>query len=220
MFVSPRVDPGSVDDAPFRSQVYGLEDGHWALTGWGDCAPEATFQRQRAVAGYWELAGVPAPDATSFVVRVWHSEACRASVRMQGGPTVISTEDAVLVAVAVEGPPGGDSCDPGRPLRRTIYLDEPLGDRVILDAGRLPMPAAAVTPSGPGDVAVPDWTCVELATVRDQADELGLTLKRRPVSARDRWRVRDQVPKPGAYRAPGTTIRLELSKTTAFCSGG
>jgi PASTA domain len=220
MFVSPPVQPRTIDDAPFQSQVYGLEDGHWSLSGWGDCAPEATFQRQRAFAGYWELAGAPGPDATSFVIRVWDSEGCRGSVRVQGGPRVLVTEEAVLIAMAVHGPPGGDSCHPGRPSRMTINLDEPLGDRVILDAGRLPMPVAAITPSDPGDVAVPDFLCLDLATVRDQAEALGLTLKRRPMRAKEGWRVRDQVPAPGAYRAPGSPITLELSKTTTFCSGG
>ena len=122
--------------------MYGLTDGVWSIVGWGDCVPEAIFQRQGAVAGYWEIAGdePPGPEATSFDIDAWPSEACHGRVRVQGQPRVRLTDDAVLVAIAVHPISHNDVCRPGKASKVTVTLPQPLGDRVLLDAGRLPMP--------------------------------------------------------------------------------
>ena len=49
------------------------------------------------------------------------------------------TDDAVLIAVPVETTSRSDTCPPGPPTRVTVRLPEPLGDRELYDAGKLPL---------------------------------------------------------------------------------
>jgi hypothetical protein len=134
------------EEAPLRSRLFELtEDGAaWSFAGDStfDCAPWAYLPHARAVAGFWELwrAGrPPEPSDTSFEIRVWDSQACRGGTRVLGEPRVHLTDDVVLVAVAVRELPGGDSCPRGGPVRATVSLPEPLGDRAVVDAGHLPL---------------------------------------------------------------------------------
>jgi hypothetical protein len=133
-----------LEEAPLRSQLFALAgDGRWRPDGTTfDCRPWAYFPGRAAMAGYWELARPgrpPEPGDTSFAIKVWDSEACRGGTRVLGEPRVHMGDDAVLVAVAVRELPGGDSCPHGGPVRATVTLSEPIGERAIVDAGYLPL---------------------------------------------------------------------------------
>ena len=55
------------------------------------------------------------------------------------------TGEAVLIAVPVETTTRGESCRPGQPTRVTVRLPEPLGERELYDARKLPLRLVAST---------------------------------------------------------------------------
>jgi len=54
------------------------------------------------------------------------------------GPQIVKSADTVLVIFAVRPRPGGQTCPSNPSTRIRVDLGEPLGERTLLDGGRLP----------------------------------------------------------------------------------
>lgn len=121
--------------------VLGLEreDGAWVWTGGGDChlqpvlAPgEAWVEVQRAT---------PSPD-DERLLRVRLSERECVSGRDPGPflqePSVTETEESVVVSWTADRLPRSATCQGNPSVTRTVRLEEPLGDRAVLDGSTWP----------------------------------------------------------------------------------
>jgi hypothetical protein len=113
----------------------------WKVTGWGDCRPQ--LQLPAGIGGAewtWGGPGAPGPDTRQFEALVTETSCAGASSPLGRilGPDVIFTTDSVLVIFAVRQLGGVQTC-PGNPsVRVLVDLGQALGDRKLLDAGRLP----------------------------------------------------------------------------------
>lgn len=102
-----------------------------------------------AEAATWTLATAPQPDDTTLSLVV-EERACSGGDTAEGRirVEVAVTDDEVRLDVSVVPKPGAHTCpgNPGTP--HVVSLDEPIGDRLVVDAtsGRPP----AVKPQGPG----------------------------------------------------------------------
>ncbi|WP_116949755.1 hypothetical protein [Jiangella endophytica] len=124
-------------------------DGSWAYQGGGGgCEPQRYFD-DGLMPGWWSLRTVPSPDDTSVDIEV-NSDECssgQSPADRLTEPIVEYRADTVLITTRVEPlPPGGYTCpgSPSAPL--TVHLDEPLGDRQLLDGQWYPPRPATPEP--------------------------------------------------------------------------
>lgn len=124
-----------------RAHVVGLEqhgDG-WRAAGWGDCQLRPVLTDAVAWATVRASVADLDPDATAIPVRVTEQEC--ASARDPEPPLrepVVETEESVTVYWTTEPATGAQKC-PGNPMAdRVVELDEPLGDRTMLDGSTWP----------------------------------------------------------------------------------
>ncbi|HEV8516144.1 MAG TPA: hypothetical protein VGQ47_00735 [Candidatus Limnocylindrales bacterium] len=127
------------EDPPFMHASLENGPGGWEVTGWGQCRPELDVEG----AARWTFdpeEGIPGPEARSFTALVW--ERSCASGRPPDGrvqPPLVSYEaEQILVAFTVRPLTGGQDCQGSPPSSATIELREPVGDRILLDAGEFP----------------------------------------------------------------------------------
>lgn len=123
--------------------VFVSNDGAgWKTSGWGGCQPEVILGAGLGAAEWtWGGPGVPGPDTQVFDALVTE-RACASGKSADGrgvGPAIVKSGDTVLVIFAVR-PLGGEfqTCPSNPSSRVTVDLGEPLGDRRLLDGGRLP----------------------------------------------------------------------------------
>jgi len=121
----------------------------WKVGGWGGCQPRIVLAQGLGPAEWHfdSAAAVPGPETQVFDALVTEMN-CASGRPADGrivGPEVVASEGVVLVMFAVRPLPGGQNCPSNPSTRVTIDLGEPLGDRALLDGGRLP----------PGDPAQP-----------------------------------------------------------------
>jgi hypothetical protein len=124
-------------------------DGQWRVRNWGDCVP-TYLSAGRATTEWWVAPGKqPSPEnRTIDVVVVDECQADRLDRRL-GPPTIRTTTEGVLVVfTAAPGRPTGDVCAEAKPFATTIELDEPLGNRQLLDGAHWP-PRDATKPPAP-----------------------------------------------------------------------
>jgi len=121
----------------------------WSNGGWGGCRPEIVLDGLNVAS--WILdPDAPAPDAAARTFTALVTERTCTGGKPMGArlqaPSIVSGADAVLVVFAAR-PLEGDSFDcPGNPPSRVVVrLDEPLGERRLLDAAFFP-PAESVAP--------------------------------------------------------------------------
>ena len=86
----------------------------------------------------WELdPAFPSPTAEDTEIHVLATERGCASGREMGdalrGPQVLETDTEVVIAFAVELPLGGQECPGNPPTAVTVTLDQPLGDRELVN---------------------------------------------------------------------------------------
>ncbi len=121
----------------------------WEYDGNGQCVPTARFPN--GLGGYWRLdqsQEQPGSGTQKIHVKTWYLDRCHAG-QVRGRPHVEMTDAAVLVAIPMSSSVNSDACSGGRPVRLTIELPEPLGDRQLYDAGSLPLrPVGAAFMSG------------------------------------------------------------------------
>ncbi len=125
--------------------------GVWKVSGWGDCNPQIALAPGLGNAAWAFDPDQPEPDATTQVFDALVTEmSCNSGKPADGrivGPQIVKTAETVLVFFAVRPRPGAHDCPSNPATRVTVDLGEPLGNRVLLDGGRLP----------PGDPAIPPF---------------------------------------------------------------
>ncbi len=139
-----------VGDPPFVHVGLQSDGGSWSISGWGDCRPRIVLDGLSQAT--WVLdpvAGLPGPEATSFTALVTETE-CTGGQAMGARllpPSITYGEDAVLVVFAARPLDlGMATCPSNPPSRVEVELREPLGDRVLRDAGLFPPADPAVPP--------------------------------------------------------------------------
>jgi hypothetical protein len=123
----------------------------WKVSGWGDCRPRVLLPVGLGAADWAFDPAQPKPGpATQTFTALVTEQACNSGEPADGrivGPQLITTADAILVIFAVRPRPGGfQTCPSNPPTRVGVDLGQPLGDRKLLDGGRLP-------PGDPGQPA-------------------------------------------------------------------
>ncbi len=126
------------------------KDGVWTLAGGGSCRLAAVFDGKRA--DPWELdpaAPTPGPDSKEIAILV-HVQMCTSGKTSEGRirpPHVTYGASTVEIAITTDPPTGDQTCPGSPPTPFVVQLDEALGQRTLLDAGREPV--APPTPVGP-----------------------------------------------------------------------
>ena len=104
-------------------------------------------QEQAAPLAEWVLAQPPKPDDVTLQLVV-QEQSCNGGRAPDGRiVTELENEDRILVTVRVEPLEEGGTGLPNPPTSHTVRLQEPVGERVVLDAAlRPPAPAAPPFP--------------------------------------------------------------------------
>jgi hypothetical protein len=116
--------------------------GQWQVSGWGDCRPMIVLGAGLNEAEWrWGGPDIPGPDTRTFDALVTE-RSCASGQSSEGrvvGPQIVRTDEMVLVVFAVRPLPGLTFTCQGNPSTRVpVDLGEALGDRQLLDGGRLP----------------------------------------------------------------------------------
>lgn len=138
--------PWSADGPAEGAHYVTLEkDGDgWAFAGWGTCklrpVPPAGLD--------WAEVSKARATLSTSTVAVWVNEIECTGGREPGTflrePAVVETAKAVTLYWTTTPPGGNQECPGNPPVERIIELDEPLGDRVLLDGSVWPpRPVAA-----------------------------------------------------------------------------
>jgi len=128
-----------------------LENGAtgWKVTGWGECQPRVVLPNGLGPAEWAFDPEQPKPGPATQVFDVLVTElSCNSGQPADGrivGPQIVKSADTVLLIFAVRPRPGGHTCPSNPSTSVKVDLGEPLGDRKLLDGGRLP----------PGDPTAP-----------------------------------------------------------------
>jgi hypothetical protein len=121
----------------YVSATFERSGDEWTPDGFEECDPEVEFGRESF--GTWKLAEEPAPGDTELVV-VAHEYKCSGGRRLtqrNTTPLVSYTEEVITIVLRV-APPRDVTCPDNPPSRLTIELDEPVGDRELIDAAVYP----------------------------------------------------------------------------------
>lgn len=115
--------------------------GGWDPIAWDRCKPRVALLDDNVVE--WALRRGERPTPTARHLEVFLHEGECVSGRdprpYLNDPEVIYEEERILIVVTAEIEPGGAYECPGNPIvRHAIDLDEPVGDRALLDAGFYP----------------------------------------------------------------------------------
>lgn len=127
-------------------------DDHWQLDFAGECKPRVVLGGGLGPADWWVDPASPpiTRDATEFDALVLE-RACAGGQSSDGRiapPFVLSERDSVVVTFGVVLKPGGQQCPGHPPSSYRVRLDEPIGDRWLLDGGVFP-PRDATKPPSP-----------------------------------------------------------------------
>ncbi|TDD67288.1 hypothetical protein E1262_19530 [Jiangella aurantiaca] len=123
-------------------------DGAWSSQGGGACYPQRTPDDGLVLAEWW-LRTTPGPDATSVTIQV-QEEGCSGGMSPADRLAEAIVEyraDAVVITARIEPlPDGAYTCQGSPPAPLTVQLDEPLGDRQLLDGKWVPARPPTVWP--------------------------------------------------------------------------
>jgi hypothetical protein len=119
------------------SATFERSGDEWTPDGFEECDPEVEFGRRSSAT--WELAEEPAPSDTRLVVIALERRCSggRKLTQRNTRPHVSYTEKAITIVVGVD-PPRDVTCPDNPPSRLTVELDEPVGDRELVDAAVYP----------------------------------------------------------------------------------
>lgn len=115
-------------------------DNGWRASGWGDCNLEPVLP---ADAGWVDIVAAPDgldPAATSVAVEVIERDCTsgRDPEQFLHEPFVVEDNDVVTVYWTSEAVRGDANCQGNPPVRQIVELDQPLGDRALLDGSTWP----------------------------------------------------------------------------------
>lgn len=130
---------------------FAVRDGEWALELAGECKPRVVLGGGLGPADWWVDPASPPirRDATEFDAMVLE-RACASGQSSDGRiapPFVLYEPDSVVVTFGVVLTPGGPRCPGHPPGSYHVKLDEPIGDRWLLDGGVFPPRDATKAPS-------------------------------------------------------------------------
>ncbi len=139
LFLAVATDGG---DPPWRMVTLTFGDGRWQLGGAGACNLQVVPGPGIGSASWSLDPAFPPPGATDteIHVQVWE-RACASGQPATGrvvGPVVRYQADTVTVTYGVRPKPGDQECPSNPPTPVLLVLEEPLGDRVLLDGGTYP----------------------------------------------------------------------------------
>ncbi|MDQ6794756.1 MAG: hypothetical protein M3067_08080 [Chloroflexota bacterium] len=125
----------------------------WTLDLAGECGLVVVLGPGIGPAAWWLDPAQPRPGAKdrTFTALVLE-RACASGHSSDGriGPPLVSyAPDTVTLIFGVRPRPGGQDCQGNPPGRYRVTLDQPLGDRQLLDGGSLPPRDATVAPDPP-----------------------------------------------------------------------
>lgn len=127
---------GRVSANSFLSAAFERSGETWVPLGWGECQPRvAVGSRSPAT---WRLVEEPSPSDTELVLMV-EETACSGGRKLTQKNTqfdVNYVEDVIAIVASVDPTLGGECI--GRPWRLKVDLDEPIGDRALVDASIYP----------------------------------------------------------------------------------
>lgn len=115
-----------------------VPDGDWVLDSAGVCAPRLDLGRLEQAD--LTLVHVPDPAATEIALEVYE-RACNSGEAAHGRVEVVRqdvTDGEVRLVIGVRPRGGNHECPSNPPTPVTVELDEPLGDRTVVDAAVLP----------------------------------------------------------------------------------
>ena len=146
------LDPPDVLDGEVRDHerlVVSLVEEEWQPTSAGPCALRAVLDGLGPGTVLLDPSAPPSAADTSLSLLVVE-QACASGQPATDRVTVTvdETDDEVRLVVGVRGVEGGADCQGNPPTPVVVELGQPLGERTIVDAGRLPaieVPVATTT---------------------------------------------------------------------------
>lgn len=141
------VDQGAGDVRTHERLVIALVDAPnlpsspaWMLSALGTCAITSSDPGAGSATVTLDPAGPPTPGSTAVALLVTE-RSCNSGEDAEGRvevATLRETDSAVELVITVEPRAGGHDCQSNPPTPFTVELDEPLGDRQLLDASTVP----------------------------------------------------------------------------------
>lgn len=133
--------PAAPDEGfAYWSAEFGVGAGGWTFVRSGQCDLRPVFQGVEAAR--WELAPGEAPTADTTTIKALVTEQGCASGRSPDGrvlpAAVVYLADHIAITFATRPLPGAHTCEPGPPAVLLLDLEEPIGDRQLLDASIIP----------------------------------------------------------------------------------
>jgi hypothetical protein len=136
------------DEAPyaFVSVVPGklIEFGRdgWTADSYGACTPRPVVPDSQSVADWWiDPAAQPIGPDDRVIPALVLEHACASGQTAEGRilpPSFEYRAEEVVVTITVRSLEGGRTCQGHPPTPYTLELDEPLGDRSLVDGGQFP----------------------------------------------------------------------------------
>jgi hypothetical protein len=148
LFVAPRQ-----GGDPWAQVAFVRSGAAWTLDLFGACAPHIVLAGGLGIADWWLDPALPRPGPKDRAFTALVLERACASGHSSDGriapPLVAYAPDAVSLIFGVRPRPGAQDCPVNPPGRFRVTLDQPLGDRQLLDGGSLPPRDATVAPDPP-----------------------------------------------------------------------
>lgn len=124
----------------FASATFEKKDGQWQPAGWGDCTPRLVLLGKSVLR--WALTDEshpPDPEATQLSLLVTEVE-CSSGRSLEGliEPDVTYGDERIEVVLTAPGGIGGN-CIGTTPTDYTLQLDEPVGQREVVDLSVYPV---------------------------------------------------------------------------------
>lgn len=132
------VAPNPTGEHPYQSAVFERAGSSWDPQGWGDCSPTVIVGDRSPV--LWKLEDQPSEEATELAV-VLEERACSGGRGLNADNIEIDidyTEDSIAILVSADPLEDGFYTCPLNPSSFTIELDEPVGDRSLVDTAVYP----------------------------------------------------------------------------------
>lgn len=136
-------------------------DGTLRVTGWGGCDLRVAIPEGRSPVGISAPPGRVEGGVTDPVVMVTEQECTsgRDPRPFLGEPQVVADDERVLVTMTSEALRAAATCQGNPSVPVTLHLDEPIGDRELLDGGTWPPTPIKVAPIA--EVSGAGWHTVE-----------------------------------------------------------
>jgi hypothetical protein len=130
----------------FAEATFEKEEGRWKPVGWGECSPPRLRIEDKSVLRWAFEPGSYPPDPKAKKLSILVSEVeCSSSRKLDGliQPEVTYTDSTIEVILTAPALRGGH-CGAPAPTRYDLELEQPVGDRNVIDLSVYP--AAEPTP--------------------------------------------------------------------------